>query len=294
MNRLARGLATLLIGLVAAAGTLVAPGAVAPAAAAGSCDGVWVVVGGQGTGCATSHSTGKVALQSAGFSVRDKSPGFLCQINGHPSTCTVTNDAHWSYWQASRNADGSWGPWRYSNLGYTSTSPKKGDAEGWAFGAGLDGPRPPAPPAAPPSQPPAPAPTTKAPEPTAPAPAPSTRAPAPTTRAAQPQQPRATSSTTAAKAPAPAPTPGAPAGSSSPAAPAQVAENDVTPTPLPAGAPTPEGATAAPTAEPAPAASATPVGGGTGGTPVGLIATAGFVTVGGGALGWYLLRRRGF
>lgn len=289
-TRAGRVLAGLVLGLVAAAGGTLAPIAAPPAQAAGDCDGVWVVVAGQGTKCATSHSTGKAALRSAGFSVRDKTPGFLCQINSSPSTCTITEDKHWAYWQASRKADGSWGPWRYSQLGYTSTSPKKGDAEGWVFGAGMYGPKPPAPPAAPKpaptSAPPKPAPTSKAPAPTSKAPAPTSKGPAPTTKA-------------------PAPASSAPAPTKPAAAPTDRPETATStePNPTPEATPveaeptasepsTDEGPlTAGPT--PPPTAVATVDGDGSG-TPVGVIATAGVLVAGGGALGgWMLLRRRG-
>lgn len=295
MTSLIRTLAAFTIGLLAAAGGILAPAAVAPAQAASECAGVWVVVGGQGTRCATEYSTGKAALRSAGFTVRDKSPGFLCQINGSPATCTITNDEHWAYYQASRNADGTWGPWRYSQLGYTSTSPKKGDAEGWVFGAGIHGPKPPAPPAAPkpvPTQAPAPAPTTKPP------------APAPTTNAAAPTKAATSKAWTPAKVAEPTEAPGsAPKQSAqttagtgvttaSAADPTSAEATSVDPitagvTPESAStvATTPE-ATSVPTASPtvAPAES----------SPLGAVVTGSVLLAGGGALGgWWFLRRRG-
>lgn len=290
-----RGLAAAGFVLAAAAGGLAAPGAVSPATAADTCDGVWVVVkssGVSGTRCASSYTTGKVALRSAGFTTRDQSPGFLCQISDFPTTCTITNDQHWAYWQATRNADGSFGPWRYSQLGYTSTRPKKGDAEGWVFGAGMYGPQPPRPPAAPPP-----------PATTAPAPAPTTQAPAPQPTKAPAPAP-SPSSTRASRAPSTAP--GAPPSATSPAARPGTASNTPAPPASPteptpdAAAPTatdapsatvsaePTASAAAPEAPPAPAAS------GQQGSPVGALATGGVVLAGAGALGgWWFLRRRG-
>lgn len=296
MTRTTRTLAGLTIGLVAAAGGVLAPVAVPAAEAAGDCSGVWVVVGGQGTKCATSHATGKDALKSAGFSVRDKTPGFLCQIGGVPSTCTITEDAHWAYWQASRKADGTWGPWRYSQLGYTSTSPKKGDAEGWVFGAGMYGPTPPAPPAAPK---PAPAPTSTAPAPAptskAPAPAPTSKAPAPapTSKAAAPTKAPATKAPASKATAAPAASKAAPAPASAEPTPEVVAAEptpvEATPTPA---EPTAAEATVTVGPTPAPTATATVEDGS--GSPVGTLVTGGVLLAGGGALGgWWLLRRRG-
>lgn len=306
MTSLRKVLAGLAFVFVAAAGGVLAPAAVAPAEAAGDCDGVWVVVGGQGTKCATAYGTGKEALRSAGFTVRDKTPGFLCQINGSPSTCTITEDQHWAYYQASRKADGTWGPWRYSQLGYTSTSPKKGDAEGWVFGAGIYGPKPPPPPAAPKPAPtssaPKPAPTSKAPAPTSKAPAPTSKAPAPTSKAPAP-----TGKAAAPTSKAPAPTKAAPSATQrvthAPSTEAAPGSGEPTPESTPAEAePTAsEPSATEPTASESPAAEPTPaptavatVDTAGSGTPVGAIATAGLLVAGGGALGgWMLLRRRG-
>lgn len=108
----------------------------------GTCSGVWVAVAGQATRCATHHATGADALARAGFSVAEKTPGFLCQIGGTPATCAISPTAHWSYWHAAPRADGSWGPWQYSELGYTLYRPTPGHAEGWVFGDGRTPPPP--------------------------------------------------------------------------------------------------------------------------------------------------------
>ena len=138
---LRRLLATLLAGLIA-----LHPGS--PPAAAdllpnrATCTGVWVVVdgsslagGASATKCATTFNTGTDALRSAGFAVR-RSNGMICAIDALPASCRVTTQAYWSYWQASRTADGSYGPWVYAQLGPDSYEPIQGDAEGWAFGSG--------------------------------------------------------------------------------------------------------------------------------------------------------------
>ena len=131
-------------GAVVAAATLLGFAASAPASAdpSGDCAGVWVAVEGQATRCATRHATGQEALTSAGFSVEDGSPGMLCRIGGVPEVCTLSPSGYWSYWQSTRGADGTWTPWAYSQLGYTSSRPAAGAAEGWVFG---DGQTPPAP-----------------------------------------------------------------------------------------------------------------------------------------------------
>ena len=120
---------------------------------AASCSGVWVVVdfgslgGGISARCATSHSTGTAALRNAGFSptITD---GFVYKINGKPGKPDIYK-AYWSYWHATRKADGSYNSWTYSNLGANSYKPTAGNAEGWRYQSLSDGKVPPG--AAPPS-----------------------------------------------------------------------------------------------------------------------------------------------
>ena len=83
-----------------------------------TCSGVWVVVEDE-LSCATEFTTGEQALLSAGQVLTAGS--MLCRIDGHPDRCVVTFD-YWSYWQSSRQADGSYEPWRYAN-GRRPTSP---------------------------------------------------------------------------------------------------------------------------------------------------------------------------
>ncbi|MFT3875563.1 MAG: hypothetical protein QM708_03915 [Propioniciclava sp.] len=290
MRLIARIAAGLAAALLATAGLVPASAVAAPALADTSCAGVWVVVAGQGTACATAHGTGKQALQSAGFTVRDKTPGFLCQINGSPSTCVITVDAYWSYWHASRNADGTWGPWTYAQLGYTNRKPKQGDAEGWAFGNGSQ--RPPSPPTvkAKPSEPTQPPTQTK---PTTPS-RPNTQAPAP-------QPPSGGSSGTsnrAAQAPAPgtkAPDAPRPQASASTGAEPSAPVAEASATPEPSAEPIDE---ATPSPEPGPETSAAPAAEPTlatqDGGPTGVLVTVGVLVAGGAALGgWWFVKRRG-
>jgi hypothetical protein len=102
-----------------------------------ACNGVQVIVdygslgGGVQSGCATSFSTGTAALRSAGLTPALDN-GMVTQIRTKPATSDI-NKAYWSYWHATRNADGSYSSWSYSNLGATSYHPTKGNAEGWHF-----------------------------------------------------------------------------------------------------------------------------------------------------------------
>ena len=130
---LAVGLATL-----ALAGVVASPGQAAPAS--GSCDGVWVVVdpgtrGEVSISCAARFDSGRTALESAGFRLELRD-GMICRIDAVPDTCTLSMTDYWSYWHATRRADGSLSEWTYSTLGAASYTPRRGDVEGWFFGEG--------------------------------------------------------------------------------------------------------------------------------------------------------------
>ncbi|MFD0202857.1 MULTISPECIES: hypothetical protein [Saccharothrix] len=174
-------------------------------ARAADCAGVTVVVdfrslgGGVQTGCAPGDpSSGTAALTAAGFgyTIAQRQPGFVCRINGKPSSdpCVTTSpaNAHWAYWHGQPG-----GSWTYSSTSAGSYDPAPGSVEGWSFGAGEQpGIAPPAP--SPKPVQPAPPP----PDPTEPAPNPAQPAPDPGQPAAQPGQPTsatatATSTTTA-------------------------------------------------------------------------------------------------
>lgn len=129
----------LLISLAVAVLTLGWAGAAAPAQAETTyavCDGVWVVVdygslgGGTTTKCATSYASGTAALKATfGASLEN---GMVVKVAGKPSKHDVYKN-YWSYWQATRKADGSYSGWSYANLGPSAYHPKKGNAEGWHY-----------------------------------------------------------------------------------------------------------------------------------------------------------------
>jgi hypothetical protein len=131
---------SLLLGVVALMTCLwsyAAPAHALPAPQAASCAGVWVVVdygalGGTETACAGSgYSTGMAALRSAGFTPTLDS-GLVVKIKGLPTTPNIQEN-YWSYWHASRQADGSYSGWAYSSLGPSSYHPVAGGAEGWRY-----------------------------------------------------------------------------------------------------------------------------------------------------------------
>lgn len=167
----------------------------APAASAqdySACNGVWVVIdygslgGGVTTRCATSYSSGTAALRAV--SSVTVSNGMILKINSKPSKSDIYQ-AYWSYWHASRQSDGSYGSWSYSQLGGNSYHPAKGSAEGWHYISLSDrasgpGAKPPKNPVKSAPKPKAPAPNTKA-APAAPAPG------APAAPASAPGQPPA-------------------------------------------------------------------------------------------------------
>jgi hypothetical protein len=236
---------------------------------------VWVVVdygslGGTSTKCATSYSTGRAALTSAGFSPTLDN-GMITQISGKPSNPN-TGVNYWSYWTATLKSDGSYSGWSYSNLGATSSHPAKGNAEGWRYqplSAGKVAPG-----AAPPKGEAAPKPTptpTKTTKPTATAKPTATKKP---TASA----PTSSSKRTASATPTPAKSPtttSTPSASTSPTI--------ATPTTSPSNDATELGQQPVSNSEPS----------GEGGSPVGALVAAGLVVTGGaGVGGWWLLKGR--
>ena len=106
-----------------------------PAPQASSCAGIWVVVdygalGGTATGCAGTYSTGMTALRSAFTVVLEA--GMVVKVNGLPATANIQEN-YWSYWHATRQADGSYSAWSYSSVGPSSYHPTSTDAEGWRY-----------------------------------------------------------------------------------------------------------------------------------------------------------------
>lgn len=139
MRRIA---AALILGLVALVGLSGVPTAAQALPMAATCKGVWVVVdygelGGTSTKCAADYGTGVKALKSAGFDPTIDG-GFVYKIKGKPSK-PDTATSYWSYWQAERKDDGSFGSWEYSSKGAGSSKPRQGNAEGWRYQDLADG-----------------------------------------------------------------------------------------------------------------------------------------------------------
>ena len=252
-------MAILAIGPLAAATTAQA----LPLPQAATCAGVWVVVdygseGGISTRCATRHGTGTAALRSAGFNPT-LDGGMITRIAGKPSSVDV-NKNYWSYWHASKKADGTYSGWSYSDQGANSYHPTTSTAEGWRYQS-LSGGKV-APGAAPPKvQAPSPKPTPK------------------------PTKPKATAKTTPTPTPAkpkPKPTATATATPTPTATPTEVVEST-------AGESTPEES-----GESVEAVSIAPSEGApAGGSPVGMLVTGAAVLAGGAGLGgWWLLKGR--
>ena len=123
---------------LAFAGVTVLPSQAAPAIE--PCPGVWVVVdagdaAGTTIACARSHRNGFEALRSAGFHLEQRD-NMICRIDSIPDACNITMTDYWSYWHASRAADGTVSEWIYSSLGANSYTPRAGEVEGWFFGQG--------------------------------------------------------------------------------------------------------------------------------------------------------------
>ena len=264
---------------------------------ASGCEGVWVVVdygslGGTSTQCATSFGTGIAALRSAGFNP-SISEGFVEKINGKPSK-PDSSKAYWSYWHATRNDDGSYGAWNYSNLGASGYQPTKGNAEGWRFQSLGDGKVPPG------AKPP-----TDAATPT-PKPTPTKSTSKPTPRPSATRTPTATRKPSATRKPFATTTPSATA-SATPTSSKTSASAKATAQARASTGSAPPAAATAKASSPAPQESsestsvalapvqnqaAPPTEPGSG-TPVGLILTAGLVVVTGAGLGgWWWLRGR--
>jgi hypothetical protein len=127
-----RVVARVLLGVMAA---LTCLWSYAAPAQASSCAGVWVVVddgalGGTSTVCAGSYSTGMTALRSVSTVVLDA--GMVVKIDNIPSVANIQQN-YWSYWHATRQADGSYSAWSYSSVGPSSYHPTPGEAEGWRY-----------------------------------------------------------------------------------------------------------------------------------------------------------------
>ena len=272
-------LVPLLLALLAPLAMVGATPAVAESAKV--CSGVWVIVdfgelGGITTKCATKFDTGTAALKSAGFTPTLES-GMIVKLDGKPSKPDIYK-AYWSYWQATRSADGSFSEWKYSDLGANSYHPTKGNAEGWRYQALADGKVKPG--ATPPSAP------VVTPEPTSKPSETAKPSPKPTATKTVTKSPTATATVT--KTPSPTATPTAtltgsatdsPSASATPTTPSATPGE---PTGWPSAGPgQPEGTVNSPIA-PAPS-----------GTPVGALVAGGLVLAGGAGVGaWWWLKGR--
>jgi len=266
-----------LTALLAVSPVAAVPAQAAPLPAAVSCSGVWVVVdygslGGTSTKCANGYATGTKALRSAGFSVNIDN-GFILKISDKPGN-PDPNKAYWSYWHATRQADGSYSNWSYSGLGADAYHPSQGNAEGWRYQSLSEGKVAPR----------AGAPTAPAAEPT----------PTPTPTKASPTPTKKPSATTKASASASAPsstkaasvTPSA-SSSSRPTEPTtattEVAATEKGTVPISAASAATEVAAEAPSADAQPSS----------GSPTGTIAAGVAVLAAFGGLGsWWLVKGR--
>lgn len=169
---------TLLAACLVGGGVALAP--TADAATCTSAGGVSVVVdyrelgGGVVTACAADGG-GKSAtaiFASAGVSLAyaQRSPGFVCKVNGRPESEPCVNtapaDAYWGLWWS----DGSKGSWTYASSGAGALTVPAGGSVGWAWqqdraasGAVPPGAAPPLAPAPTPTQSPTSSPTSAAP-----------------------------------------------------------------------------------------------------------------------------------
>jgi len=87
-------------------------------------------------GCAEGDPTsGREALESAGFTPTDSSPGMICAINSQPDPCPEEfTGSFWSYWH------GEDGQWTTYEVGADEADPAPGDVEGWRYSDGSAGP----------------------------------------------------------------------------------------------------------------------------------------------------------
>ncbi|WP_448073933.1 hypothetical protein [Georgenia yuyongxinii] len=115
----------------------------APTGACGEGAGVSVVVdltdlGGElEVGCAPGDPTsGRAALEAAGFPATDSQPGLICAIAGLPDPCPEQFDgSYWAYWSA--DADGEW---TARTEGADTADPVPGTFEGWRYNDGATAP----------------------------------------------------------------------------------------------------------------------------------------------------------
>jgi hypothetical protein len=88
-------------------------------------------------GCAEGDpTTGREALESAGFTTTDSVPGMICAVDGLPDPCPEEFDGnYWAYFSA--EADGEW---TARTEGADTADPVPGTFEGWRYNDGTTGP----------------------------------------------------------------------------------------------------------------------------------------------------------
>jgi hypothetical protein len=71
------------------------------------------------------------ALRGAGFAVT-LDAGMVVKIKALPAVPNIQEN-YWSYWHATRQADGSYSSWSYSSVGPSAYHSSVGVAEGWRY-----------------------------------------------------------------------------------------------------------------------------------------------------------------
>jgi hypothetical protein len=88
-------------------------------------------------GCAEGDpATGREALERAGFTTTDSTPGMICAVDGLPDPCPEEFDGnYWAYFTAEPG-----GGWTARTEGADTADPAPGSFEGWRYNDGSAGP----------------------------------------------------------------------------------------------------------------------------------------------------------
>jgi len=88
-------------------------------------------------GCADGDpATGREALELAGFTTTDSTPGMICAVDGLPDPCPEEFDgSYWAYFTAEPG-----GEWTARTEGADTADPAPGSFEGWRYNDGSAGP----------------------------------------------------------------------------------------------------------------------------------------------------------
>lgn len=134
LARVGRLFAAVLVGIAASTSLHFSP---ASAAVCPAGTGVTVVVG-SGTSCDTDGGgTAKDNFGDAGHTLTyvDRQPGFVCRVDGAPSSATCVDTPAGSYW-ALWWSDGTSGSWTYSDRGVGTLKVPQGGYVGFVYGNG--------------------------------------------------------------------------------------------------------------------------------------------------------------